>query len=168
MNKKEKLKKIISKVFSSKQENFNAAVKNNDVEKVKLLLKKMFFNPAIYNDYAIEISSKNGYTEIVKLLLEDKRVNPAPNFHNYPLVYASLHGHTDIVDLLLKDKRVNPTADNNYSISLAFRNKHEDVVALLWNNQSVKNTLEKSDAATYNAISNEVIKKEIRNNLNNF
>ena len=43
--------------------------------------------------------SKNGHSEIVKLLLADPRVDPAAD-NNVTIRDASLHGHTEIVKLL--------------------------------------------------------------------
>jgi hypothetical protein len=108
MNKQNKFKKFISKIFHSRQEKFELAVENNDVIKVKLLLKKMFVNPSIYNNQAIEISSKNGYTDIVELLLKDKRVNPTED-NNYAIIGAFKNKQNNVVTLLWNDQRVKDT-----------------------------------------------------------
>ena len=49
--------------------------------------------------------SSNGYIEIVKILLQDNRVDPSDR-NNYAIQCAMENGHIEIVKLLLKDKRV--------------------------------------------------------------
>ena len=45
------------------------------------------------------MASRYGYTEVVRVLLSDDRVDPSAN-HNYAEISASLHGHTEIVQML--------------------------------------------------------------------
>ena len=54
------------------------AVKLNDIQTVKILLDKGF-DPSIDNNEAIKWASWKGYLEIVKLLLENKKVDPSAN-----------------------------------------------------------------------------------------
>jgi len=70
------------------------------------------------------------HTNTIKILLKDKRVNPADD-DNYAIKRASYNGHLEIVKLLLKDKRVNPADDNNYAIIWASENGHLEIVKLL-------------------------------------
>ena len=51
------------------------------------------------------MASANGHYNVVKLLLEDKRVNPADN-NNFAIRWASEYGHYNVVKLLLGDNRV--------------------------------------------------------------
>jgi len=53
----------------------------------------------------IAIASENGNTEVVKLLLQDTRVNPADR-DNRALKRAARYNRLDIVKLLLADFRV--------------------------------------------------------------
>ena len=65
------------------------------------------------------MAAENGHIEIVKLLLNDKRVNPAANM-DQAIGSAAANGHIEIVKLtLLADKRVNPADNNNYALRLA-------------------------------------------------
>jgi hypothetical protein len=66
----------------------------------------------------------------VKLLLQDKRVNPSDR-ENYAVRAASENGHVDVVKLLLQDKRVNPAAWENYAACNASEYGHCDVLELL-------------------------------------
>ena len=87
------------------QEQFNQAIKNNDIKNVKLLLNHPKFNPADNNNWTFRYASMEGHYNIVKLLLNDHRVNPADN-DNLAIRYASDRGHYDIVNLLWQDQRI--------------------------------------------------------------
>jgi len=72
-----------------------------------LLTNNKFTNidPSARNNECIKTVSYGGHTEIVKLLLEDNRVNPAAD-DNYAVRWASYNNHTETVRLLLSDSRV--------------------------------------------------------------
>ena len=57
-----------------------------------------------------------GYIEIVKLLLEDYRidVNKADNIGYTPFYIACQEGHIEIVKLLLEDYRIDVTKADEY------------------------------------------------------
>src|SRR5438034_1049260 len=57
-----------------------------------------------YND-AFDRASLSGHQEVVKLLLQDQRINPSSN-DNYAIKHASKNGHLEIVKILLQDQRV--------------------------------------------------------------
>ncbi len=101
-------------------------------------------------DYAIIKASANGHTEIVKLLLDDPRVDPSVLF-NEAIMDASANGHTEIVKLLLEDSRVDPSAGNNYSIHMASVFKYSDIVRLLLGSNKI-NMKAKEDALTHNSV----------------
>jgi ankyrin repeat protein len=56
-------------------------------------------------NYAIQTASQNGHTEIVKLLLADKRVDPSAD-DNWAIKRASRNGHIKVVKLLLQHPKV--------------------------------------------------------------
>ena len=60
-------------------------------------------DPSVNNNYAIRKAAKEGYTEIVKLLLLDPRVDPSADYNN-AIIMASRNGHATIVKLLLSGK----------------------------------------------------------------
>ena len=93
------------------QEQFNQAVKSNDIKNVKLLLNDNRVNPSDLNNWAIIEASMGGHTDIVKLLLNDNRVNPAA--YNWAIINASIEGHCDIVNLLWQDQRVKNSLKND-------------------------------------------------------
>ena len=79
---------------------------------------------------ALVTSLYKGYTEIVKLLLADERVDPTWN-DNKAIRVASKKGYTEIVKRLLSDSRVNPEAFDNEAIKSAYKNNHIEVIKLL-------------------------------------
>src|SRR3984885_13830571 len=114
-----------------------------------------------YADKCLFVASKKGHHQLVNLLLNSGKVDPAADDNyaiglasekghgkvvkllltvpdvdpaardNYPIRYASENGHVELVKLLLKDMRVDPTADSNYAIRFASENGHTEVVKLL-------------------------------------
>jgi len=84
-------------------------------------------------------ASQNGHYNVVKLLLEDKRINPADRY-NWAIQLASRYGHYNVVKLLSKDNRVNPADENNLAILSASANGHYNVVKLLLGDKKVINS----------------------------
>ena len=84
---------------------------------------------------AVRWASRRGYTEIVKLLLTDSRVDPAgvdpSDRDNLAIIVASYWGQAEVVKLLLADSRVDPAARGNEAISQAYRRGYTKVVKLL-------------------------------------
>src|SRR5947208_562907 len=70
------------------------------------------------------------YLEIIKVLLQDKRIDPS-NHNNSAIGCASENGHIEIVKLLLQDPRVDPSASDNFAIKTALRFNHLEIVKLL-------------------------------------
>jgi hypothetical protein len=97
---------------------------------IPVLLETNAWNPTSFDNFAIKAASTHGYTEIVKLLLADPRVDPSAN-NNSPIKAASTHGYTEIVKLLLADPRVDPSANNNSAIRKASANGYTEIVKLL-------------------------------------
>ena len=91
---------------------------------------KTYINPSLYNNIAIRLASYHGHSEIVKLLLQDKRADPSDQ-NNQAIIWASAEGRTEIVEILLKDKRVDPSAYNNQAIRLASDGGHTEIVEML-------------------------------------
>lgn len=81
-------------------------------------------------------ASELGYDDIVKILLQDERVDPS-DYANRAISNASLNGHSEIIKLLLQDDRVNPASSNNYCIQMASLRGHLEVVRLLLQDERV-------------------------------
>ena len=74
--------------------------------------------------------AQNSCIEIVRLLLKDRRANPALS-DDFVFRAAARHRHTEIVRLLLQDDRVNPAANDDQAIGVAAQNGHTEIVRLL-------------------------------------
>lgn len=82
------------------------AIRENNVVFVEVLLN--FVDPSFDSNWAICMASAYGHTEIVRLLLQDGRVEPTA-IANYPIRWAATYGYLEIVKLLL-ERRVYPVA----------------------------------------------------------
>jgi len=76
------------------------------------------------------MACSHGFTEIVRLLLTDPRVDPKADTH-YSLRTASKKGHTDVVKVLLESGRVDPAGSDNYAILKACTGGHTSIVSML-------------------------------------
>ena len=103
----------------------------------------------------------HGHLDIAKLLLQDKRVNPAAVNSSglTALTHASLNGHLDTVKLLLAYPRADPTAITTggdvpgyTAIKFAVKHKHLPVVELLLSDLRVVRALRKEDGVPPAAI----------------
>ena len=146
----------------TKQEKFQKAVKENDVETVKALLKDSEVYPVTIDDQVILHASVNGYVKIVELLLGDERVKPNV-YDNQAIGLASEMGHVEVVRLLLDDDRINPAANYNYAIRYASIKGHVEVVNMLYYDYRVCHQQLVLDIMKYNNICNpeELIKRLI-------
>lgn len=66
-------------------------------------------------DGAIEASCEYGRVDVTKVLISDHRVDPSKN-NNYAFIAACFNGHDDIVNILLNDPRVDPSVNNNEAL----------------------------------------------------
>jgi len=110
-------------VYQMEQQRDQAAI-----DKVKRLIAEG--DPSVNDNQAIQWTSSWGYTEVVQLLLQDRRVDPSAG-NNSSIQWASRYGYTGIVRLLLQDRRVDPSDGNNWSIRGASQKGHLEVVELL-------------------------------------
>lgn len=85
---------------------------------------------AAYGYRVLVVASRRGFSEVVKLLLVDGRVDPSSR-GNCAICRASQNGHSAVVKLLLDDERVDPAADDNRAIRRASENGYPKVVQLL-------------------------------------
>ena len=146
--------------YEFKECEFKEAIKNNDINNVKLLLQDNNIDPSANSNIAIRIASEYGFTELIVLLLKDKRVDPS-DYGDDAFRYASENGFIDIVKLLLKDKRVDPKSNFNWAIKKAMTHEHLDVVELLWNLGVIKKTLKEDDSELYNKLMTEEIQNKV-------
>jgi len=79
-------------VYQMEQQRDQAAI-----DKVKRLIAEG--DPSVNDNQAIQWTSSWGYTEVVQLLLQDRRVDPS-NDNNWSIRGASQKGHLEVVELL--------------------------------------------------------------------
>jgi ankyrin repeat protein len=89
-------------------------IKTGDLEIFHLLYKK--FDLQLSSIF--RLSCQYGHLEFVKILLQDKRINPAVDENEY-LRLACENGQYETVKLLLEDKRINASHPHNIPIMLA-------------------------------------------------
>ena len=144
----------------TKQEEFDEAVKANNIKNVKLLLKDKRVDPSKDFDPNVlfYVTARS-----MRRLSQNKNIPHNPK-KRYPLGLSSLRGYIDIVKLLLKDKRIAPSKYNNFAIINAYKNNHKDIVDLLWKHKTVKQSLKIDDFELYNKI----IMKEITKKISEF
>jgi hypothetical protein len=106
------------------------------------LLKDGCVDPMVMRSYSggygncLQVSAWNGHNSIVKLLLDDCRIDPSAVDNNgYNCLHLSAkNGYDCIVKLLLQDGRIDPSAvDNNgyNSLHLSAMDGHDSTVKLL-------------------------------------
>jgi ankyrin repeat protein len=109
------------------------AVKNSYYDVLKVLLDdgRTDFNDSDDDgDLPIVIAARQGNTKIVKLLLTDKRCNPAAD-SDEAIIQSASDGHIEVVKLLVEDTRVDPSARNNKAIISAYIEGHTNIVDIL-------------------------------------
>jgi hypothetical protein len=123
---------VISPLYYRKTDHCSLcwALKNKIRFAAKSLLTNLHpqLDPSHDDNYAIRWASRNGYTEVVELLLKDPRVDPS-DCNNTALRWACIFGHKEVVQLLIN--RVNPSVNNNCAIREASKYGREELVGLL-------------------------------------
>lgn len=97
---------------------------------VNRIVERDDFEPSCCDNLAICCASTDGLDRVVRLLLQDAKVDPSAQ-HNFSIRYASYFGHAAVVTLLLQDHRVDPSAGYDSSIRYSSAYGHADVVELL-------------------------------------
>ncbi|KAJ3259378.1 hypothetical protein HK103_002281 [Boothiomyces macroporosus] len=111
-------RKLLSAVFSQ-------MCKNKYVKSVEFLLA--YIDP---RNYELNMAASNSNVEIVKILLNDPRVNPG-DFNNLAIRTASELGDAEIVQLLLQNRNVDPSVLDNAALRLACYFGNVKVASLL-------------------------------------
>ncbi|AHE66943.1 ankyrin repeat domain-containing protein [Legionella oakridgensis] len=120
------------------------AASKNDWPAVDGILSLSQVIPQRELDEALQKASEEGFSDIVKRMLADKRANPAAcSFQarefaispavtdSYALQMACYKGHDKVVALLLDDGRSDASVDNFRCIRLAAQMNHAAVVRIL-------------------------------------
>ena len=91
---------------------------------------KVLYHTNQHPKHPFIIAAANGRTEIVRMFLKDKNINPSMQ-DNKAIKDASTKGVYSTVKLLLSDGTVNPGAQNSISILLAAKHGHESIFRAL-------------------------------------
>jgi ankyrin repeat protein len=167
-NNYKKAKKLLKRDFKIDRRSIHFIFEQGSLIYFDLLLKYRDDIYHLYDNYALRLACEKGHTKIVKLLLENKYVDPSAA-NNEALCLAAESGYLDIVKLLLDNKEVDPRADLNYPINYAFMNGHLDVAYLLWKREEVKLSIEKEFYAGDIVVLKQIMKSfEVKNTINNF
>lgn len=109
--------------MTTKAELIEAIKQNNlSVLSTNLKLSKLHF--------CYKYATTYGYTDAVKILLENDQINPAID-NNDAIKVASKNGHIAIVEILLANNKVDPTVLYNYPLRTAAEHNHIDIFKML-------------------------------------
>ncbi|CDZ81173.1 Ankyrin repeats (3 copies) [Candidatus Rubidus massiliensis] len=75
-------------------------------------------------------------SKLVKLLLEDYRIDPSI-WNNFAIRMAAKLGFSSIVEILLTDLRVDPTVKENFALNQAVKKGHFEIVKMLVDNEGL-------------------------------
>lgn len=104
--------------YNGKQKDFWEAILSNNLVEVSKYLDDPEVDLAINNNMAFRFACRAGLTDIVRLLLGSKNINPGAHA-DQAVIYATNEGHLEILKMLLADDRVNPGARDNEAIFVA-------------------------------------------------
>jgi hypothetical protein len=159
--------------MSSSQDYFLSLIRENSINEIKRLMSIDDFDIAFKRNTAFIEACFLGNIEIVTLLLNDKRVNPADHYCD-ALKEASSEGNNDIVQLLLNDPRIDPRAEESEAFRKTIENCHFDTFMLFVNDGRADFTAEENFAITMSSYKNQTkfVKvlwkcKEVKNSLSN-
>ena len=112
-------------------------VQKGDINELNILSKNKTINldtDEITSAFVLACSGEN--TEIVRLLLQDDRVDPeAFDKNGYDAISSAvLHNRTAIVKLLLEDERIDPLGNDYRAMHLAQQKGYMGIVELFLSN----------------------------------
>jgi ankyrin repeat protein len=108
------------------------------VELVKELLKVTDYD---IHESILLIACENANVEVIKVLLQDKRVDPTARA-NRAIEAACENGHLDVLKVLLTDKRADPSSSKQHPIRIASYYGYADIVRELLQDERVDPTVE--------------------------
>src|SRR5690242_13380065 len=114
---------------------FVKAAKDRDVSLMKKMIDNDEIDLTLLDSYALRQAAKNGYLEVVCLLLSDYRVDPSAR--DYSIIYASLVRYCIVAQTLLRYHQVDLSDVDNYTIAWASEGGHLEVFKLLLSDPQV-------------------------------
>lgn len=113
---------------------FTTACLDGNLGRVKEFLADGTFDPVSAESDAVECAVMSGCLDVVRVLLEDGRVDPSGGGENAALMEACVNGDLGMVQLLMGDTRVTPNSD---MLVVSCSCGHLDVVKCLINHPNV-------------------------------
>lgn len=120
---------------------FLMSARSGDVNNVLILLNDTRVNIGIFNNYAFKSAIKKNHINVVKILLNDKRIYNNVDLKNICVGDSCKIGNYCIVKLLLNDKNIDPSINNNQAIKLAYKNNDFEIIKMLLSNDKVEKSL---------------------------
>lgn len=140
---------------------FYKAIRSSNYKKIVEIINENDLNLEEYGCFFLNSASEIGDFNIFKLLLNNDKILVEGN-NNRVIRTAAEFNHYYIVELLLTNTKIDPTDCNNYAIRYAFEKRNMDIVVLLWNVKSVKNSLKIKNIKLYSEIDSYFIKNKLK------
>ena len=109
---------------------FDKALRENDIESAKILLKDKKTNVSYENSFAAYYAVEYGRVEIFEEIYKSKRIR-IRSLDNDIFVSACTGGYFHIVELFLKKIKIDPTLENNKAIKDTYDFYLEEVEGLV-------------------------------------
>jgi ankyrin repeat protein len=129
------------KILARSNEKTEAALRTLDLEFVKNFIEEV--KPDL--NVALSSAAWIGFTDAVKCLLSDSRVDPSAR-ENRALINAAEAGRVESLKLLLSDSRVDPSAEDNLALMHSASNGHTEIFKLLLSDSRVEPSAEDNEA----------------------
>jgi hypothetical protein len=177
---------------TKKESSFLKLIEENRIIEIKEYMSSIDNDITFSHNSPFRTACGLGHFELVKLLLNDKRVDPT-DFFNEAIVMATYSLNSDVVNLLLKDGRVDVTYDyseafrrtvdnkdlssfhlfikngksdfssfESYPIIRANGLQSYEMVEALWNIKSVREALKKDNADLYKTFNKKYITYKLK------
>lgn len=133
---------------------FQASINNNDFNTFKKYLNYPLYTKGYINylnGSLINRATRKCLVKFVKLIIEDDRFDPSYNGSECLAVACDM-GNIEITKIIIEHPKAEPEKSENLSIWTANEAGHHDIVKLLWNEKSIKNTLQKDDPDLYHEL----------------
>jgi hypothetical protein len=147
-------------ISEEKEEKLILAVENNDYDSFIKLYKENYIPEFLKSRFIADTAYDNSI-DIFKTLIENININNETiNNITMSLVHSANKGNKEIFDILIK-LPIDPTGFKNKAIILAYQAKNREIIDVLWNIKSIKDTLEKDSITIYNALKEEDLQNKI-------
>jgi hypothetical protein len=107
---------------------FRKIITINDYNTIELILKKPKVNPSTEGNFSLRHASARGYTEIIKLLINDTRTYIE---NSVPILNAAREGELEIVTMFLDSPKFHKVLNDKAILTNACFSKNFELVKLL-------------------------------------